>query len=183
MDTGNLGAVRERGTVELHIRETAQLFDSFDPCPFYSRDLDADAEEYIVASVQELGEAPGSIVIHIDQATNGADDAQLLETAIQKHFERKAGLATRELRVLLRRGWISLLIGLAFLVTLLGLGEFVTARLSPGALAGILHESLVIGGWVAMWRPLEIFLYDWWPIVGQRRTYRVLARIPIGIHR
>jgi hypothetical protein len=183
MDTGNLGAVRERGTVELHIRETAQLFDSFDPCPFYSRDLDADAEEYIVASVQELGQPPASVVIHIDRATDGADDAQLLETAIHKHFERQAALASRELRLLLRRGWISLAIGLAFLVSLLGVSEMVAIRMGEGAFAAILKESLVIGGWVAMWRPLEIFLYDWWPIVGQRRTFNLLAAVPVRIQR
>jgi hypothetical protein len=108
MDTGeSLGAVRESGTVELHIREVAQLFDSFDPCPFHSRDLDADAEEYIVASVQELRQPPAALVVHIDQAGGAADDAQLLEGAIHKHFVRKIALATRELRVLLRRGWIS----------------------------------------------------------------------------
>jgi hypothetical protein len=116
-------------------------------------------------------------------AGGAADDARLLEGAIHKHFVRKIALATRELRVLLRRGWISLLIGLAFLIALLTLSEVVTARLTAGALADVLHESLVIGGWVAMWRPLEISLYDWWPFVGKRRTYEVLARIPIRILR
>ena len=28
----------------------------------------------------------------------------------------------------------------------------------------VLGEGLVIGGWVAMWRPIEILLYDWWPL-------------------
>jgi hypothetical protein len=30
-----------------------------------------------------------------------------------------------------------------------------------------------------MWRPLEIFLYDWWPIVGERRLYERLSRIDV----
>jgi hypothetical protein len=29
--------------------------------------------------------------------------------------------------------------------------------------------SLVIGGWVAMWRPMEVFLYDWWPVRAEAR--------------
>jgi len=32
-----------------------------------------------------------------------------------------------------------------------------------------------------MWRPLEIFLYDWWPILGQRRVYDRLSRIPVRL--
>jgi hypothetical protein len=27
----------------------------------------------------------------------------------------------------------------------------------------VIREGFLIGGWVAMWRPLEVFLYDWWP--------------------
>lgn len=82
-------------------------------------------------------------------------------------------VASRELRDLLRRGWISF-IGIAFLGTLLALSEAVGRNFTPGPLASIVSESLVIGGWVALWRPLEIFLYDWWPVVGQRRTYALL---------
>jgi len=34
---------------------------------------------------------------------------------------------------------------------------------------------------VAMWRPLEIFLYDWWPIVGERRIHDRLSRIDVQV--
>jgi len=50
-----------------------------------------------------------------------------------------------------------------------------------GALGGILLEGLLIGGWVAMWRPLEIFLYDWWPIRAQARLFDRLADMPVTI--
>ena len=33
----------------------------------------------------------------------------------------------------------------------------------------ILRGSLTIGGWVSMWRPLEIFLYDWSPPTSQSK--------------
>jgi hypothetical protein len=46
-----------------------------------------------------------------------------------------------------------------------------------GRLGAVLHESLVIGGWVAMRRPLEIFLYDWWPVRREVKLYRRLARM------
>jgi hypothetical protein len=150
------------GAIELHLREVAQLFDSLDPCPFYERDLDPDAEEYIVASARELPERrASSIVVLVDEPSGQSDEQRDVEQAIRRHFERKAQLATRELRELVRRGWISLVIGLAFVATLLVASEAVVRRMDPGPLATVLHESLVIGGWVAMWKPLEIFLYDW----------------------
>lgn len=120
-------------------------------------------------------------MIYLDRLSGAQDETGTLEKSIHEHFARKLELANRELRVLLHRGWISLLIGLAFLGTLLGLSEVVVRQVTPGALALVLRESLVIGGWVALWRPLEIFLYDWWPIVGQRKTYAVLTRVPVNV--
>ena len=40
---------------------------------------------------------------------------------------------------------------------------------------------LFIGGWVSMWRPLEIFLYDWWPIREEARLSDRLAAMPVRI--
>jgi len=48
-------------------------------------------------------------------------------------------------------------------------------------LAEVFRESLLIGGWVAMWRPLEIFLYDWWPIRAEVRLYDRLAAMPVRV--
>jgi hypothetical protein len=46
--------------------------------------------------------------------------------------------------------------------------------LGPGTASEIAAEGLLIIGWVAMWRPLEIFLYDWRPL---HRRYRLLAKL------
>ena len=44
-----------------------------------------------------------------------------------------------------------------------------------------LRESLVIAGWVALWRPLEIFLYDWWPIRAEAKLYDRLADMLVRV--
>ena len=41
--------------------------------------------------------------------------------------------------------------------------------------------ALTIIGWVAMWKPLEIYLYRWWPLLALRRLYRRLARMPVEL--
>ena len=47
--------------------------------------------------------------------------------------------------------------------------------------AWLVSESLIIGGWVALWRPMEIFLYDWWPIRADARLFDRLAAMPIAL--
>jgi hypothetical protein len=72
-------------------------------------------------------------------------------------------------------------IGLVALGAAIALGDFV-ATLSNGSRFGeIVRESLTIGGWVSMWRPLEVFLYDWWPIRNEVRLSDQLAAMPVRI--
>jgi hypothetical protein len=32
-----------------------------------------------------------------------------------------------------------------------------------------------------MWRPIEVFLYDWWPVRAEARLYDRLSAMPVGI--
>jgi len=43
----------------------------------------------------------------------------------------------------------------------------------------IVAEGLLIVGWVAMWGPLDIFLYGWWPIRSRYKLFDRLARIDV----
>ena len=170
------------GKVEVRVRELDQLFDSLDPSPFYEKDLDRNAEEYIVASVKELpAGTPTALVVHLDQPAGAADEARLLGDAIRVHFARRSQLLRWELRRLLRRGWISLCIGLAVLAASVIGGEALTQSAGGRHLPRVFAAGLHIGGWVAMWHPIEIFLYQWWPLLGERRIYDRLSQMPVEI--
>jgi hypothetical protein len=169
------------GIVKVRLRELNQLFDALDPSPFREKDLDGNAEEYIVESVKELpAKAPCALLIHLDQPTS-LSDQRMVGDAIRVHFARRSRLLRRDLRRLLRRGVISLGIGVAFLAVFFILAQVLGRLMGESGLATLFREGLIIVGWVAMWRPLEIFLYDWWPIVGQRRLYDRLSGIGVRI--
>lgn len=167
--------------VAVYVRELDQLFDTMDPSPFYEKGLHRDAEEYIVASIKELDTKPTELVIYLDGASASPDECQILGDAVRKHFQRQAQLLRWELRRLIRRGLISLVIGLAVLAAALSAGEVLSHLLGGGRFATVVGESLHIGGWVAMWRPIEIFLYEWWPILSDRRLYEQLSGIPVRV--
>jgi len=57
----------------------------------------------------------------------------------------------------------------------------VVRALGQTSVSALVRESMIIGGWVAMWRPLEIFLYDWWPIRAERRLYDRLRVMPTRV--
>ena len=166
--------------IEVRLRELAQLFNVMDPSPFYDRDLDAAAEEFIVAWARELPrEGELELVIHL-ATVPPAERAEGTEEAVRHYFDNRAEMKGRELRQLLRRGRISLVIGVAFLAACFALGEIAQRMLSAGW-NEFIELGLHIFGWVAMWRPLEIFLYDWWPIRNDRHLLRRLARMQVRL--
>jgi hypothetical protein len=86
------------------------------------------------------------------------------------------------LKRLLTQGRISLVIGLLFLGGCLVVSDLL-AQNRQGTLFNLARESLTIAGWVAMWRPMEIFLYDWWPLLNTRRPYEKLSGLSVEVVR
>lgn len=167
--------------IEINLNRVQQLFNSLDPSPFHEKDLDADAEAYIVGSAREFHlRTPLKLVVHLPVTEAAA--AARLEESIHGYFAYRRDGASRDLRFLLRQGRITLAIGLAFLVACLSLRAFIFST-ATGTVPSIVAEGLVIAGWVAMWRPIQIFLYDWWPLRRMVRVYDKLARVPVEIRR
>ena len=170
------------GVIEMHIQDLSHFFDPMDPSPSFGKDLSPNAEQYILDSVKELSTGvPSALVIYLDQSPKLPDEGRLVGDAIRVHFSRKSQLLRRKLRELIRRGRISLGIGLVFLAVVFSIAQLIVWLLGETGLAQLMREGLLIVGWVAMWRPLEIFLYDWWPIVGERRVHDRLSRIKVRI--
>ena len=172
------------GTVWLDIRvgELRQLFNAMDPAPFRERDIDPNAETYIVEWAQETHAGrPLGLVVHLARERATAEATSMLRDSVDDYFRRRAAATRARLRRLFRVGRVSLVIGLAFLMVALLVGEFVAGLLSKESWGSLAKESFVIGGWVALWRPLEIFLYEWWPILAEARTYDRLGEMDVRL--
>jgi len=163
--------------VELNLNNLAQIYNSFDPSPFHERDLDDDAAQYIEEAAIELsGNADIKLVIHVKEHAGEKDRVQLTE-AVHNYFSYRARATRLQLKEKLRFGRISLLVGLLFLAFCFEIS--VLLKPHSGTLPQIIWEGLIIIGWVMLWKPLEIFLYDWWPLLGKIRLYQKLQKIPV----
>ena len=168
--------------IEIRIRSLDQLFDDRDPSPFIAQDLDDDAQRYIVASAGEVSSRLTlALAIHLSSPPPPPESLRDVGEAIREHFIRQSGFAQIHLRGLIHDGWVSLAIGLAFLSAALAIASALGKWAESSNPAAVLREGMIILGWVAMWRPIQIFLYDWWPIRDDRRLYDRLARMPVQI--
>ncbi|MGE5266495.1 MAG: hypothetical protein ACM3L9_03925 [Deltaproteobacteria bacterium] len=170
------------GPIEIRITRIEQLFNSFDPSPFDERDLDDDAESHIASWARELPEhAPIRILIHMPEDEAERARERGLAGALTHYFEERAEWIDRDRRELFRLGRRYLLVGLAILTVCLAVSQMLPRLIGPGPTTDIIQEGLVILGWVANWKPIEIFLYDWWPLKRRADLYRRIAAADVQI--
>ncbi len=168
-------------SIQLRLREMSQLFNSLDPSPFNEQDLDRDAEEFIVSWARELPRRrPLHLILHLEKPLPAGKDAASVADAVRNYFTYRAEISRLELRRFLEQGRTSLLIGVSFLSACLLLGRLIGPRDTEAAWS-IAREGLTIAGWVAMWRPMEIYLYDWWPLQRRNVLLRRLGRMKIDV--
>jgi hypothetical protein len=120
------------------------------------------------------------LLVHLSKRPADIADAQQLVTdSVAHYFEYRANMTMHELKRLMREGRASLIIGLLFL----GICQITATLLTPpaGSWQTVAREGLTIIGWVAMWKPLDIYLYRWWPPLSRRRLYQRLSRMPVEV--
>ena len=165
-------------TIEVHLQDLNKLFDVMDPSPLRCKDLHPNVVDHIVDNARDLpSRTPLALILHVDQTALSVHDEKIICDATRAYFSNRSSQSRHRLRLHLRRGVISLFIGLSVLAAALIGSKF----LGEGTVASTLRETMDIGGWVALWRPMEMFLYDWWPIVGDLRFYKRLGCMPIQI--
>ena len=165
------------GTIEIRIHSLAELFNAMDPSPLHARALTSSAEHYLIscagtrranASLQLLVHCPASLRAHGAEISDG----------IHEHFRRTHALGQREFKRRLRLAAGALAGGVIILALSVGLRGVLGDATGRGLGAGF-SEGLLILGWVAMWRPIEILLYEHWDSHLDHAVLDRLAGIPV----
>lgn len=171
---------RENGIIciDVSFHEFKQLYDGRDPSPFYDRDLDEDLARYLVISCEELSQdQPIKIVMTESQPTNKQKHKDDFILALHRYFEHEVRATDNELKYLFKQGRTSLIFGLTFLIICVFLAVRFIGDMT--ILSRVIYEGLIIMGWVALWKPINIFLYEWWPFQRKKRVYKLLSSINV----
>ncbi len=167
-----------KGPIQVRVGTIEQLFNPIDPQPLDVRDLDVEVADWISEWAEEQ-RRDGPITIEVLVGDNSADGREVAVTSgIRNHFAYRRWATARRLSRLWRDGRISLVIGLAALVSLTAASRLVVSS-GDSAFLSLIREGLAVAGWVAMWRPMELFLYEWWPIRRELRTFQRLAEADV----
>ncbi len=172
----------EGGTtcIDLRVQEIRQLFDLRDPAPFRERDLDPGLVEYVIEAVEETpSRAPLKIAVHSAAGRDAVVDDDGIRSSFRAHFQHALDVLSMRIRTHMRQGRAAVIVGVLVLSACLVLAHNIAPTTTWKA---IVRQGLEIGGWVAIWRPVEHFLYDWWPILAERRRLRRILAAEVVVH-
>ena len=167
--------------IEIKLSSIMQLFNSFDPAPFHEKELDTAAEHYIIDTVKDFpAKTKFKMIIYLPKELAYGEQAQKIKPAIQHHFEYRVMSADRKFRSHFRHGRSTMIIGLSFLTIALVARQMVS-HISHELVAQIFADALLIIGWVAMWEPITVLLYELWPILQTKKVYQKISEMEIDI--
>lgn len=167
--------------IEVRVKSPLQLFDARDPAPFWERDLDDDFVGYVMAATKEFSmSTPLKIVIYVEERETKELPKEAIREAFHSYLMYRIDVQRGELKSFVKRAQMFLLIGVSILVSCLSIAQGITVPSPPGML-GILRDGIVIFGWVSIWKPIELILFDWYPLYEILRYYDKLLQTEIDI--
>src|SRR5690349_5284390 len=90
-ELNNHRSPQQEAKIEISLNRLTQLFNSLDPSPFHERDLDQDAEDYIIGSAEEISHHRAfRLVIHLPADQVPEPDALSLADAVHNFFSYRA---------------------------------------------------------------------------------------------
>jgi hypothetical protein len=153
------------------------MFNSLDPSPFWDRDLDRTAAQFIEEEFSEkLSAETWNLYVHTHEGGTSPAD---LQAAIETYYSRMASSAHRAFREHLWSGQWTLIGGVGIFLVSMGLRTALGHLL--GMLPQVLDEGLIILAWLALWRPAEMLIYGWVPLRRKQRLYERLAGIRVFV--
>jgi hypothetical protein len=84
--------------------------------------------------------------------------------ALAYYCAHKIEESRREVSLLRREGFEALQTGLVFMAVCLSVSLYVSKQIwIPELIQTFVGQGLSVVAWVSMWKPIDIFLYQWWP--------------------
>lgn len=153
----------------------------FEPPPFdpVARRFERDAG--LERALKQLEAFPRTGVTALEIELPQPVDRPQLAAAIAAYCASERAEQLRLLKLTRHHGRQSLWIGVPVLAVCLGISTFATTQLGDHGFSALISNSLIIAGWVAVWRPAELLLYDWWPYRNRVRLLDRLAGLEVRV--
>lgn len=169
--------------IALHLDDLRYLFEkpAFDP--LHGRFTELSGLEHIINELKPLSlQRPLRVMLSLPAEQFSDDSAIIGATAVRGYCDAQIGRIEKEMVALRWKGIKALQTGVLFLAACLVLSAFFGEMDGlPEFLSTFLSEGFLIAGWVSLWHPTEILLYEWWPYWRDKQIYKRIRDMELVI--
>jgi hypothetical protein len=169
--------------ITLQLSNIKHLFKEPEFDPFICEDNVSSGIDQIISEIKPQSLKPKvrtTILLPANQISENLE--QSVTQAVQRYCRAKIEQITSDLSLLRGRGIRALQRGLVFLAVCLLLSTLFDGLESvPGLLRRLLSEGFLIAGWVSLWYPIELLLYEWGPYWREKQIYRRIEQMELEI--
>ncbi|MBN9025296.1 MAG: hypothetical protein J0H20_06715 [Rhizobiales bacterium] len=171
-------------SVDLYLSDIHNFFQTPEVDPFLGENIEASGIDQLIDTMNSRPDSRKirRIVIHLPEATMPPALQGRVRTAITNYCDAQIRLDVQKTREIWLEGRRALKIGLVFWAICLSLSllfeEVIFTRHALGRLFG---EGFIIAGWVGLWRPAELLLYDWRPFAREKKRYEEIKAMEVTI--
>lgn len=171
-------------SVDLYLSDIHNFFQTPEVDPFLGENIEASGIDQLIDTMNARPDSRriGRIVIHLPEPMIEPNLSARVRTAITNYCDAQIRLDVQKVREIWLEGRRALKIGLVFWAICLSLSllfeEVIFTRHAIGRLFG---EGFIIAGWVGLWRPAELLLYDWRPFAREKKRYQEIKAMEVAI--
>lgn len=171
--------------IEVQIDSLDELFAARTPS-FERPDAPSDSGvERAIKALRRAGRrAPTRLVVRLSTVTGAMPAEAAIVGAIRAFAQQRAAELRNEAALTRRTGRIALWIAIVLMALALGgSAALSTFQPLPRLLNTLLVEGLIIAGWVVLWRPLDLLIFDSITPLVSARAHERLAAMEIRVDR
>jgi len=163
--------------IEISLEEPYNLYDDKDPSPLKVRDLKPIIEQYITNCIREI---PDKQNVRVDfyfyEISDSVEEKLLLKKSVIDFFIYRTKVRFLDFRYKIKYGLKSTAIGLCFLFFCIYISSSYLND-ENGIVEQFFLEGLSVLGWVSLWNPVQVFLYEIWPILTSAKILKRCGEI------
>ena len=146
---------------------------------FRNNSLVKDASSHLISMARSIGIRKKlfliAFVTQMPESSNLSNVESLISIRISKFFETKRTAQRLLLKRTLTRGLISFLFGFSLFLISVAMQATLKYFELVNQYSFIL-QALIVAGWACVWAPLNLLLFEWWPIAYNAVLYKRMAR-------
>ena len=173
-----------RCEISLVLRHSNQLFENDLPLPAEHVALSQPVLDFLEDSIEANRDCSVfDLKIYMPQKDWASFEPRLVDNiaaTFDRYFNRHIQKQRHRLSDHFRQARKMFVLGFAFMMLCMLVRTFWVPEDSSTLMSSI-REGLLVIGWVAMWKPVEELIFNWWPIKDELRLWESFRRLRASI--